>query len=68
MILDIYGIKISAATLAKLIAKKAKAMNPFAEAVKDLLSGEQTAVKHLVETGLRVAGKRAGFTCCAPFS
>ena len=57
LILDIYGIKISAATLAKLIAKKAKAMKPFAEAVKDQLSGEQTAVKHLDETGLRVAGK-----------
>ena len=39
------------------IAKKAKEMNPFAEAVKDQLSGEQTAVKHLDETGLRVAGK-----------
>ena len=57
LILDTYGIKISAATLAKLIAKKAKEMNPFAEAVNDLLSGEQTAVKHLDETGLRVAGK-----------
>ena len=57
LILDTYGIKISAATLARLIAKKSKAMNPFAEAVKDQLSGEQTAVKHLDETGLRVAGK-----------
>ena len=57
LILDTYGIKISAATLARLIAKKAKEMNPFAEAVNDQLSGEQTAVKHLDETGLRVAGK-----------
>ena len=57
LILDTYGIKISAATLAKLIAKKAKEMNPFAEAVNDQLSGEQAAVKHLDETGLRVAGK-----------
>ena len=32
LILGTYGIKISAATLAKLIAKKAKEMNPFAEA------------------------------------
>ena len=57
LILDTYGIKISAATPARLIAKKAKEMNPFAEAVKDQLSGEQTEVKHLDETGLRVAGK-----------
>ena len=57
LILDIYGIKISAATLARLIAKKAREMVPFAEAVKDQLSGEQTAVKHLDETGLRVADK-----------
>ena len=32
-------------------------MEIFADAVKDPLSGEQTAVKHLDETGLRVAGK-----------
>ena len=57
MIFDIYNIKILAATLARLIAKKVKKMNPFAKAVKDTLSGDQTAVKHLDETGLRVAGK-----------
>ena len=57
MIADIYGIKITAAMLAKLIAKKAKARIPFADAVKDLLSGEQTEVKHLDETAFRVAGK-----------
>ena len=34
-------------------------MNPFAEAVNDLLSGEQTAVKHLDETGLRVGRQNA---------
>ena len=54
---DIFGITISAATLARLIAKKAKELIPFAEAVNDLLSGEQTAVKHLDETRIRVAGK-----------
>ena len=57
MISDTCGIKISAATLAKLIAKKAKKMELFTESVKDLPSDEQTAVKHLDETGLRVAGK-----------
>ena len=32
-------------------------MNSLFEAVKDLLSGEKTAVKHLDETGFRVAGR-----------
>ena len=54
------GIKITAATLAKLIADKARQMKSFAEAVKNLLSCEQTAVKHLDQTGLTVASK----TCC----
>ena len=57
LIFDTYGIRISVATLAKLIAKRAKAMEVFADAVIDQLSGEQTVVKHLDETGLRVAGK-----------
>ena len=52
LILDTYGIKISAATLVRQIAKKAREMNPFAEAVNDQLLGEQTAAKHLDETGL----------------
>ena len=57
MFADVFGIGISAATLARLIAKKAREMIPFVEEVSDLLSGEQTAVKHLDETGFRVAGK-----------
>lgn len=54
---EIYGVKIAPATLANLIAKKAKQMGSFADAVKNLLSGAKTAVKHLDETGFRIVGK-----------
>lgn len=54
---DLYGIRIAPSTLAGLIAKKAETMRRFADAVKDLLSGVKVAVKHLDETGLRIAGK-----------
>ena len=43
------------ATLASLIAKKADSLRIFADRVRELLSG--VAVKHLDETGFRIAGK-----------
>ena len=65
---DIHGVKITSATVASLIAKKAKAFNPFSEAVKDLLSGAKTIVKHLDETGFRVEGRLRWFhVLCSPF-
>ena len=57
MFLDVFKIRISSATIARKIAQKATEMNPFTEAVKDTLSGNQTSVKHMDETGLRVEGK-----------
>ena len=54
---DLYKIKITPATLASLIARKADSMRVFADRVKELLSGAAVAVKHLDETGLRIAGK-----------
>ena len=54
---DLFGVQISAATLARLIAKVAEGMRPFADAVRDSLCGEQVVVKHLDETGLRVEGQ-----------
>ena len=54
---DLYGVKITSATLARLIAKKAQFMRAFADAVKGLLSGAEVAVKHLDETGFRIGGK-----------
>ena len=65
---DVFGVKVTSATLASLIARKAEQMNPFAEAVKDLLSGEKTAVKHMDETGFRIAGRlRWLHMLCSPF-
>ena len=65
---DIHGVKITSATVASLIAKKAKAFNPFSETVKDLLSGAKTIVKHLDETGFRVEGRLRWFhVLCSPF-
>ncbi len=54
---DLYGARITSATLASLIAKKARQMRGFAEAVRNLLSGPQTSAKHLDETGFRIMGK-----------
>ena len=52
---DLYKIRIAPATLASLIAKKADSLRIFADRVRELLSG--VAVKHLDETGFRIAGK-----------
>ncbi|WP_419914783.1 IS66 family transposase [Hoeflea sp.] len=54
---DLYKIRVAPATLASLIAKKADSMRVFADRVRELLSGTAVAVKHLDETGLRIAGK-----------
>ncbi len=54
---DIFGVIITSATLSSLVAKKAEQMLCLAEAVKNLLSGPQTAVKHLDETGFRIGGR-----------
>ena len=65
---DVFGVKVTSATLASLIARKAEQMNPFAEAVKDLLSGEKIAVKHMDETEFRIAGRlRWLHMLCSPF-
>jgi len=54
---DLFGVRISAATLARLIAKVAEGMLSFADAARDALCGVRVAVKHLDETGLRVEGR-----------
>jgi len=54
---DIHKIRIGPATLANLIARKAHGLRAFAEKVKALLSSSAVPVKHLDETGFRIAGK-----------
>ena len=61
------GARISAATVAGLIAKVAKRMQPFTDAVRDALCGPRVVVKHLDETGLRVQGRnRWQHVICSP--
>ena len=54
---DLFGLSAVPATLARLIGRTADRLQPFAKAVCNKLSGPQVAVKHLDETGFRVAGK-----------
>ncbi len=54
---DLFGLSAVPATLARLIERTADRLQPFAKAVCEGLSGSQVAIKHLDETGLRVAGK-----------
>jgi len=54
---DLFGLSAVPATLTRLIGRTAARLHPFAKAVCEGLSGPQVAIKHLDETGLRVAGK-----------
>jgi len=54
---DLFGLSAVPATLARLIGRTADRLHPFAKAICKGLIGPQVAVKHLDETGLRVAGK-----------
>jgi transposase len=54
---DLFGLSAVPATLARLIGRTADRLQPFAKAICEGVSGSQVAVKHLDETGFRVAGK-----------
>ena len=54
---DCYGIKLSSGTVANLIARKADEFRGPSDSVYDTLLSGKIPVKHLDETGLRVAGK-----------
>ena len=54
---DLFGLPVAAATLGRLVGKAAGRLLPFANAVRDVLCGPHVAVKHMDETGFRVAGK-----------
>ena len=57
MLSDMSGLSAVPATLARLVGRTADRLHPFAKAMCKGLSGPQVAVKHLDETGFRVAGK-----------
>ena len=52
-----WDIKFSSGTVAKLTARKAQEFRETHTHLYDKLSSEQVAVKHLDETGIRVAGR-----------
>lgn len=51
---DVFGVNLSTATIAAMGQRKAEEWEPLAEAIGTLV--KDAAVKHLDETGLRVAG------------
>jgi len=52
---DLFGIRIVAATIARMSRIRAARLQDFAATVRDLVAG--AAVKHMDETGLRIGGK-----------
>jgi transposase len=52
---DLFGIKLAAATIARMSRTCAERLRGFTEAVRDLVAG--APVKHMDETGFRIAGK-----------
>ena len=52
---DLFGVKLAAATIARMSRTCAERLRGFAETVRDLVAG--APVKHLDETGFRIGGK-----------
>jgi transposase len=52
---DLFGVKIAAATIARMSRSCAAGLQGFGETVRDLVAG--APVKHMDETGFRVGGK-----------
>jgi transposase len=52
---DLFGVKLAAATIARMSRTCAERLKGFAEAVRDLVAG--APVKHMDETGFRIGGK-----------
>ena len=55
LIADLFGVALTTATIARISQDCAERLRPFAEAVRDHVA--QAPVKHLDETGFRIAGK-----------
>ncbi len=52
---DLFGVKLAAATIARMSRTCAERLRGFAETVRDLVAG--APVKHMDETGFRIGGK-----------
>ena len=52
---DLFGVKVAAATIARMSRTCAERLRGFAATVRDLVAGAQ--VKHMDETGFRIGGK-----------
>ena len=52
---DLFGVKLAAATIARMSRTCAERLRGFTEAVRDVVAG--APVKHMDETGFRIAGK-----------
>ena len=52
---DLFGVKLTAATIARMSRSCALSLHGFDEAVRDLVAG--ASVKHMDETGFRIGGK-----------
>ena len=52
---DLFGVKLAAATIARMSRICAERLRGFAETVRDLVAG--ALVKHMDETGFRIGGK-----------
>src|SRR6202051_2065981 len=52
---DLFGVKLAAATIARISRTCAERLRGFAETVRDLVAG--ALVKHMDETGFRIGGK-----------
>jgi transposase len=52
---DLFGVKVAAATIARMSRTCAERLQGFAESVRDLVAG--APVKHMDETGFRIGGK-----------
>jgi transposase len=55
LLADLFGIRLVAATIARMSRTCAARLQDFAATVRDLVAG--AAVKHMDETGLRIGGK-----------
>lgn len=55
LLADLFGVKVAAATIARMSRTCAERLGGFAQTVRDLVAG--APVKHMDETGFRIGGK-----------